>query len=157
MKHLVLFVLALCALVAAHAQGSLPDPVATPGAVNPLVSQSNIGKTICVPGWSKTQRPPATYTNQLKLRQLQGGRYKAQGAVDPHLFEEDHLVSIELGGHPREPKNLWPQPWDGEDGAHKKDVLENRLHKLVCSGQMQLADAQACIARDWIACAKAHP
>lgn len=148
----------LLALVAGAAfAGSLPDPVATPGAVNPNVTQANIDRTICVPGWSKTVRPPASYTNRLKMAQLGDGPYKVKGAVDPKKFEEDHLVSIELGGHPREPKNLWPEPWDGDDGAHRKDVLENRLHRLVCARQITLQEAQRCIAHDWQACLKLHP
>jgi hypothetical protein len=26
-------------------------------------------------------------------------------------YEEDHFISLELGGHPRDPKNLWPEMW----------------------------------------------
>src|SRR5216683_2609243 len=29
----------------------------------------------------------------------------------PAHYEEDHLVSLELGGHPRDPRNLWPERW----------------------------------------------
>ena len=39
--------------------GDLPDPVDTPGAINPKVTQDNIHQTICVQGWTKTVRPPA--------------------------------------------------------------------------------------------------
>jgi hypothetical protein len=28
---------------------------------------------------------------------------------NPKDYEEDHLISLELGGAPRDPKNLWPQ------------------------------------------------
>ena len=31
-----------------------------------------------------------------------------------------------------------------------KDKLENKLHKLVCSGQMDLETAQNLISRDWV-------
>ncbi len=43
-------------------------------------------------------------------------------------YEEDHMLPLELGGHPTDPANLWPQSWDGENGAHAKDKLENKLH-----------------------------
>lgn len=42
--------------------GDLPDPQLTPGVTNPDVTQATIDKTICVPGWTKTIRPPASYT-----------------------------------------------------------------------------------------------
>ena len=35
--------------------------------------------------------------------------------------------------------------------AHTKDVLENRLHDLVCEGRLALRSAQRQEARDWVA------
>lgn len=61
--------------------------------------------------------------------------------------EVDHLISLELGGS-NDIKNLWPQPYS-HPGAHEKDVLENALHKAVCTGTMQLIDAQHLIVGDW--------
>lgn len=68
-------------------------------------------------------------------------------------FELDHIVSIELGGS-NSAENLFPQPIDTRRiiGFHTKDKLENRLHRMVCSGAISLADAQACIRTDWYAC-----
>lgn len=77
---------------------------------------------------------------------------KAMGLTGPlSLYEEDHLISLQLGGHPTDPKNLWPQVWDGTWGAHKKDQVETRLKVLVCSGKLPLAQAQHDIATNWIA------
>lgn len=69
-------------------------------------------------------------------------------------YEIDHLISIELGGANSD-ANLWPQPVDaaGLVGYHAKDKVENALHRAVCAGTINLPDAQACIARDWYACA----
>jgi hypothetical protein len=36
--------------------GALPDPARTPGAVNPEVTQVNIGTTICVRGRTRSGR-----------------------------------------------------------------------------------------------------
>ena len=128
--------------------GDLPDPTLTPGAVNPNVTQDNIKSTICVSGWTKTIRPSVLYTNKLKAQQMKD--MSLTGAMN--LYEEDHLISLELGGNPTDTKNLWPQLWNPPSGwgAHKKDVVETRLNKLVCSGKMTLADAQHMIATDWI-------
>ena len=69
---------------------------------------------------------------------------------DAVLYEIDHLISLEIGGADTV-KNLWPQPYYQHPGAHEKDILENWLHKQVCSGKMDLTEAQAKIRTDWYA------
>ena len=107
----------------------------TPGVVNPEVRQETIGETICKRGWTRTIRPPSSYTAELKLRQMR--EYGVGG--DPADYQEDHLISLELGGHPTDPRNLWPEPYPR---AADVDRLENELHARVCSGDLTLADAQ---------------
>src|SRR5450759_149425 len=131
-----------------------PDSAMTPGATNPAVTQATIGSTICVSGWTSTIRPPSSYTTALKRTQIVAYRYTDTSLAD---YEEDHLISLEIGGAPRDPANLWPEPYtislpDGTPvGARVKDQLENRLKSLVCSRSMTLATAQRLIATDWIA------
>jgi hypothetical protein len=141
--ELSLFVLA--ALVVAttlpRCGGSSPRAVVraswsfTPGVLNPSVTQATIRGTICRRGWTKTIRPPVSYTNDLKLRQLL--RYGLHGP--PSAFQEDHLISLELGGHPTDPRNLWPEPYPR---ASAVDRIENDLNHRVCTGSLSLADAQ---------------
>lgn len=133
--------------------GPLPDPAMTPGAINPDVTQDNIDSTICVKGWTKTIRPPEAYTNALKLKQL---RNKGAVDMDPKDWEEDHLVSLEIGGHPSDPRNLWPEAYAGPWGARVKDKIENRLHREVCARRLSLRDAQEMISHDWIAAYKRY-
>lgn len=128
---------------ACHARGMLPDPTCTPGAVNPAVTQANIKRTICKSGWTATVRPPASYTNKLKAQQIAAYGY---ADADPHSYEEDHLISLELGGAPADPKNLWPEH---PQAPNPKDKVENRLHRQVCAGTLSLAEAQREIATDW--------
>ena len=111
------------------------DAALTPGALNPAVTQATIRQTICVTGWTKTVRPSVEYTGALKLRQLQ--EYHAHGP--PSAFQEDHLISLELGGAPSDPRNLWPQP---RPWADEVDRTENQLREEVCSGRLSLAEAQ---------------
>ena len=59
-----------------------------------------------------------------------------------------HLIPLELGGA-NSIQNLWPQFYLPKPGARQKDVVENRLHKSVCSGAMSLAEAQRRIATNW--------
>ena len=126
----------------------LPNPRRTPGAVNPAVTQATIGSTICVSGWTATIRPPSSYTTGLKEQQLATG-YAYHGDTSTGDYEEDHLISLELGGSPTSELNLWPEPYAATDGAHLKDRVENRLHTLVCDGEISLAAAQRAIASNW--------
>jgi hypothetical protein len=121
------------------------DQRCTSGSVNPRVNQGTIDQTICRPGWTKTIRPSVSYTNQLKVIQM--ARYGEHGL--PKLFEEDHLISLEIGGNPTDPLNLWPEPRNGLRNAGDKEREENDLHRQVCAHTMTLADAQATIIRNW--------
>jgi len=126
-----------------HGRFSLPDRHCTPGVIAPAVTQGNIQRTICRPGYSSSVRPPESVTAPEKRASMRA--YGDTGS--PRQYEYDHLISLELGGAPNDLRNLWPEP-----GAspNPKDRLENRLHKLVCNGSMTLASAQREIATDWV-------
>jgi hypothetical protein len=128
------------------ASGALPDRTCTPGTINSSVAQSNIQKTICVTGYTAMIRPPVSYTNPLKVELM-----RSYGLTGPaSAYELDHLISLELGGNPTSPANLWPEAYLPSPGAHEKDKVENYLRSQVCGGQMTLADAQRQIASDWL-------
>ncbi|MFF4038422.1 hypothetical protein [Streptomyces sp. NPDC001816] len=117
-----------------------------PGSYNPDVTQSTIHSTICVSGWTATVRPPTTHINPLK----------AQGIIDygytdtnMAVYEEDHLVPLELGGAPRDPGNLWPEPYSGSQTAHSKDAVETKLKNPVCAGTITLSAARSAIKTNW--------
>ena len=111
------------------------NPALTPGVLNPDVTQQTINQTICVRGWTKTIRPPSSYTSELKLRQM-----RVYGSTEgPSRYQEDHLISLELGGHPTDARNLWPEP---RPRAEQVDGLENELNGRICSGSISLAEGQ---------------
>lgn len=131
-------------------QGWLPDPRCTPGKANPAVT---IGQ-LCPVAHTKQWRPPASYTNDLKRQQL--ASYDYVDSVGPHTVtaadsEEDHLISLELGGDPRDPSNLWPEP---HSSYNHKDAVESATHSAVCRGALSLLQAQQGIAADWIGLGK---
>lgn len=107
----------------------------TPGVLNPDVTQDDIRSTVCRHGWTTTIRPPVDYTNGLKVIGLK--QYGLHGPLSG--FQEDHLISLELGGNPTDPRNLWPEPYPR---AADVDKIENQLNSEVCSGKLTLADAQ---------------
>lgn len=74
-------------------------------------------------------------------------RFAAYGVPweDRGQYELDHYVSLEIGGS-NAAENLWPETLTD---AKRKDVVENSLHRLVCSGSMTVEEAQRRIAADW--------
>jgi hypothetical protein len=111
------------------------DLTRTPGVVNPDVTQANIATTICMHGWTRTIRPPTDYTNALKVKQMR--EYSVGGS--PSRYQEDHLISLELGGHPTDARNLWPEPYPR---AAEMDSIENELNAKVCARDISLDEAQ---------------
>jgi hypothetical protein len=135
---LVLVAIVVVVFAHGHAHGTnaiLADPTRTPGVLNPQVTQANIRSTICRTGWTATIRPPTSYTNALKAKQMR--QYREAGSLSD--YQEDHLISLELGGSPTDPRNLWPEPYPR---AADVDRIENELNAEVCSGDLTLAQAQ---------------
>jgi len=122
-------------------QSKLPlvqDPKLTPGTVDLKGTKGNV----CTVGYTKTVR---NVPQSLKRKVFE--LYNIDPKSDK--FEVDHLISLELGGS-NDITNLWPQsyttfPWNARD----KDALENKLHKMVCKGEISLTDAQNEISSDW--------
>jgi hypothetical protein len=117
----------------------LPDPKLTRGDVFDVTIQD-----MCVTGYSRTVRTVP--------RALRNQAYKNYGITssNPGDYQLDHLIPLSIGGS-NSIRNLWPQsyttmPWN----AQVKDVLERRLHNLVCNGKVDLQTAQHEIATDWI-------
>ena len=127
-------------LIAAHV---LPDPAITPGVLNPAVTPDTIRTTICVHGWTATVRPPTGFTDKLRNADTPAGAKPLDG-------ELDHLVSIEDGGAPADPKNLWWMVYADRYGARVKDVLETHVSRAVCAGRMTLDQARAALSPNWL-------
>jgi len=71
-------------------------------------------------------------------------------------YEIDFLIAPRLGGT-EDPQNLWPEPYAPPVwNARVKDELEERLHELVCSGEVDLKTAQNDISADWIGAYKKY-
>jgi hypothetical protein len=121
----------------------LPDPRCTPGVIRSGVSLA----TICAFGYSRSVRPPESYTEPLKLAQIRA--YDLPGPVRD--YEEDHLVPLSIGGAPRNPANLWPEPRTGANNAEEKDQLETWVARMACSQRVPLAALQSDMATNWVA------
>ncbi|MCQ9178656.1 hypothetical protein KMT30_06350 [Streptomyces sp. IBSBF 2953] len=129
----------------------LEDPKCTPGAISPAVTQANLKSTICRKGGYTSGIRPSAYVTG-KEKKLNAASYGYTGRMAD--AEYDHLISLQLGGDPNDPRNLWVEPADpghrtGAGVNNKKDPVETKLHTAVCSGKITLAQAQQAIVTDW--------
>ena len=146
MQRLLMLAALLAPLIAWAQQGYIPDHERTPGAVYPYVTQDNIKETACEASWTRRVRPSVSFTTRLKVQQMR--EFRLAGNVDD--YDADHLVPLCVGGHPRDPRNLWPQPVKGRWTSAIKDQLEASVCRQVCRGDMTLEKGQAIFMReDW--------
>jgi hypothetical protein len=129
----------------------LPDPVCTPGALNPKVTQATIGSTICrTGGYTSGIRPSSYVTGKEKTANAKSYGYTG----NMRDGEYDHLISLQLGGDPNDYRNLWVEAPDpghptGSGPNNNKDKVETTLHTAVCNHKATLTAAQKAIATDW--------
>lgn len=125
--------------------GTVPNRTLTPGATR----QVTISEMCSVPN----EEVVGDVSVPLRQKVLQ--EYGIANAR-PQDYEIDYLIAPRLGGA-EDIRNLWPEPYqDRVWNARVKDALEERLHKMVCSGQLDLHTAQHDIATDWIAAYKKY-
>lgn len=129
----------------------LPDPLCTPGAVNPTLTLDVLRAphfhTGCVRSHATTEsQKTSTYA-------LYGIAHPLNNTGASQTCELDHLISLELGGADTL-DNIWPQC--GPDGVtlnqryfKQKDMVENWLAVQVYTGKITLQAAQHGIASDW--------
>ncbi|MGZ4426864.1 MAG: hypothetical protein ACXVEU_08320 [Nocardioidaceae bacterium] len=134
--------------VAIPAAAGVPASAMPNHALTPGRARTTRASVVCVPGYSSRVRDvPSSESERV---------YTRYGVAHvPYAHEVDHLVSLELGGS-NAITNLWPEPYAGRWGARTKDVLENRLHDLVCSGSLDLRYAQRIEAANWVAAYKKY-
>jgi hypothetical protein len=128
-----------------------PPPAAQPMAKTPPrapslnhnVRQSTLGGTVCRKGYTRQVRNRIAARHKLHLMQAAGIPASEAGS-----WQLDHIIPLSLGGSPRDPANMRLQPLAE---AKRKDRLELKLHCLVCSRQLPLAEARRQIAGDWLA------
>lgn len=129
--------------------GPLPDPLVTPGFCNPAVTDATIKETIGTPNWTAKVRPPVSYTDALKRQQMVEYGYPPD--TDPATLEEDHLVPLCAGGHPTDPRNLWPQPRTGPVwNARVKDLTEVAAQHAILNGHMSLEEVRQGFMTSWV-------
>lgn len=121
-------------------RGPSPDRACSPGAYLSGLTAS----VLCSPGFhtSTIRNVPESLKHAVEIE------YGMPARAYGRTIEIDHIVPLELGGS-NDIANLFPEPGSGVANYRIKDRLENRLHAMVCAGQIVLRAAQQRIAADW--------
>jgi hypothetical protein len=117
--------------------GVLPDRRCSPGGYDDGLTTS----VLCAAGFHTSMIRNVPESEKHAVEVAYGLAPRPYGST----LEIDHVVSLELGGS-NDIANLYPER---APGFHAKDKLENRLHDMVCSGQIPLAAARQQIAANW--------
>jgi hypothetical protein len=135
-----IWLLLFCATTA-QSYPYLPSPELTPG----LVASTDT-VLVCAKDY------PAKARNV--SRSIKNKVYRAH-KVDKERCNKgckiDHLIPLSIGGS-NDPRNLWPHEYGADWNVFSKTRLEVRLRKEVCSGRMEITQAQECIRKDWTQC-----
>ena len=124
---------------------TVPNKALTPGAIRSVTLSE-----VCMDRREQAASP-VPISVQRKIFQEYG-----MADVQRAEYELDYLVTPELGGSD-DPRNLWPQPHSATVwNSYVKDDLEDRLHRMVCNGSLDLVTAQRDIETDWIAAYKKY-
>ena len=128
-----------------EARNGLPDPLCTPGVVDPSCTLQDICPTVTGAG---RKLPSAHFMDQLKLQSIRAYGYSD---MNPSHYVANHLVSRELCGAMADPRNIWAE---APASPNPKDAVEDRCHRLVCTGRLSLGEADLEIALNWKAACK---
>lgn len=124
---------------------TLPNPNLTPGKADPSLTKN----VICSPTFRTSSIRNVSESTKKQVYSIYLAKNHLGRCVGDEGCEVDHLISLELGGS-NDIQNLWPESYAGTNNAHTKDKLENKLHSMVCKGQISLEQAQKEISTDWI-------
>jgi hypothetical protein len=113
--------------------------------LNPAVTPATIHSTVCVSGWTTTIRPPASYTDALKVQQLAQFASLHPGDAQWNVpgTEEDHRLPLDLGGDPRDPMNLSPEVHRTSTVKDKDESSLGGSHGAFCAAGLSPDEAWA--------------
>jgi hypothetical protein len=122
---------------------SRPDPKLTPGAV--AIKDS---AAVCKVSKHEPRISPTNPLIPLSEQQAVFQSYRISPVSSRH-YALDFLVPLQLGGALTQ-NNVWPISTTKGTGFTQKELLNVRMHILVCHGEMPLAEAQRMMAEDWV-------
>lgn len=121
-----------------------PDPKLTPGAVAVTDLTTVCRQSKRIHGLFNPLSPLVAQSDQ----QAVFAEYNISSANAKH-YGLDFLVPLQLGGANTR-ANIWPASLSHGVGFHEKQVLNIRIHDLVCRRDVPLDQAQKEISIDWV-------
>jgi hypothetical protein len=134
MLHLALFLFLACP---SNPHMACPDPRLTPGVADPALTKA----VICDPKFRTGKHRAVGPAEKRQACLAYGITHGCPGSQ----WELDHSIAIYDGGA-NVIGNIWPEPIAQ---ARRKDVLERRVHKSICSDAITLPEGQRMLAHDW--------
>ncbi|MFZ0089985.1 MAG: hypothetical protein WAL63_10785 [Solirubrobacteraceae bacterium] len=129
-----------------YADGAIgADPRCTPGALN-RAALAHPRKTICRRRYLAKLEAPEAGLRRLKIAMMI--TYGSAGA--PSTYVLGHVVPVQDGGSPADPKNVWPILRYGWGGALTQAVVANAVHALICAGTVTVRHAAQILEGDWL-------
>lgn len=123
-------------------RGAVPDRACSPGGFYTKLTK----EVLCAPSFTTDLVRDVTGSVKAAVYREYGLAPTGYG----RSYEVDHIVPLTLGGS-NQIGNLFPEAASANPGYRSKDALEARLGRMVCAGEIDLAEAQREIATDWIA------
>ena len=125
---------------------SVPDPQLTPGDALPNLTKA----AVCAPDFGSAVHLPQIELQKKVFNAYGLSSFRASYCEAAEGCIINRLIPVSLGGT-NDQRNLWPMPKEPKVwGLSAKDQLEQKLHDMVCGGELTPAEAQAAIAADWI-------
>jgi len=104
---------------------------------------------LCSPAFRTSQYRNVSEKTKADIYRRDGIAANHQGVCEgPRGCEVDHRISLKLGGS-NSPSNLLVRPYFGVCNMTQKDVLEDKLHRLMCAGKITVDAAQNYLFNDW--------
>jgi hypothetical protein len=127
-----------------HGGVSRPNPKLTPG----VIAVKDLTTVCRGPKRIRGLFTPSDPLISLSTQRAVFAEYQITAANQKH-YGLDFLVPLQLGGA-NTVANIWPASTSHGVGFHEKQVLNIRIHELVCERAMTLDEAQKSIATDWV-------
>jgi hypothetical protein len=122
--------------IPALASAQLPAKDYTPGKAAKVTKEE-----VCAADFASSVKPVKDHDAADAL-----SNYGLQPSSGRELVQ---LIPSSLGGT-NDKENLWPLPNSREFGPTQKKALDDRLHKMVCDGSLDLKTAQQSLKKNWM-------
>jgi hypothetical protein len=121
-----------------------PDPKLTPG----VIASSDVAAVCHQPSHAKGIFSPRSRLVSAADQAAVFSAYRIAPQQAKH-YGLDFLIPLQLGGANTR-SNIWPMPLNRGLGFHQKEIVNIRVHIVVCHGELKIDQAQRAFESDWV-------